>query len=126
MPYVSDITPANSQSRKTHSLYSKQLQFCIAEKIFRTPGDSASRTESMTCLCLVCQPNGVNKMRLSILVPGLQPWNATHWRLLPPARTREAGASRAACSEAGASEQGHQFRPREVLGSLEKQLSDMK
>jgi len=22
--------------------------------------------------------------RLSILVPGLQPWNALHWRLLPP------------------------------------------
>jgi len=24
-------------------------------------------------------------IRLSILVPGLQPWNALHWRLLPPA-----------------------------------------
>ena len=35
-------------------------------------------------------------MRLSILVPGLQPWNALHWRLLPPAtssRGRSLGSS---------------------------------
>jgi len=46
-----------------------------------------------------------DRVKYSILVPGLQPWNATHWRLLPPARIREAGAS----------EQGHQFRPRSDL-----------
>ncbi len=42
----------------------------------------------------------------SLLVPGLQPWNVMRGRLLPPEKTREAGASRAVCSEAGAAEQG--------------------
>jgi len=36
------------------------------------------------------RPSGYTSLgqewRLSILVPGLQPWNATPWRLLPPAR----------------------------------------
>ena len=35
-------------------------------------------------------------MMLSILVPGLQPWNALHWRLLPPvtsSRGRSLGGS---------------------------------
>ena len=36
---------------------------------------------------------------------GLQPRNAMYRRLLPPMLIREAGASNAVCSEAGASEQ---------------------
>ena len=46
-----------------------------------------------------------SERRLLLLVPRLLSWNAMHGRLLPPAEPREAGASRAVCSEAGASEQ---------------------
>ena len=39
------------------------------------------------------------------LVPGLQPWHAMPGGSSLRRRSREAGASRAVCSEAGASEQ---------------------
>jgi|GEM_PF-5084856 len=47
------------------------------------------------------------------LVPRLQPRNTLPWRLLPPLPTREAGASGAARTMAGALE-------REVIGRSEE------